>query len=533
MKFRELNSTKFILSAESIDMMSEQISLTLAEHKTDHKDILRLRLSAEEVLGLWLRELGEGAECLLTSGNSFGRRFLIISCVGKPVDPTEYLDEEYGYISRKSSIMTAMGMVPEYHYENGCNKLEINLPPKQKNPLVGIFATIALAIAVGLMLKLAFPVAGRTLDYYIMTPVFDAIMRAIRMIAGPLVFLSVLAGILNIGDKDSFSKIGKGLLIRFVGGVFAFGVAMVIPLTIAFKLDGGSASISGGELFSQILGMILDIIPENIIDPFQTGNALQIIFMAIMFGIASLLLGDSVSRLNKIICQLVTVIQMVMSIVAKILPAVIFLCLVKMIIASEASEMVIIVAPFATIVVFNISLALIMNVITVIRTGISMGELLKLQLPSYLTALTTASSAAAYGLTIECCNKLKVDRKLINFGVPLGQVVFMPAAATELFVMSFYMLSKYGMPITLVSVITIWFSGSILAIAEPPVPGGMVAIISVIFLQLGLPEEAIALATTVLLFTDYFSTASNIVCLEDALRCTTYDMGMMKENENE
>lgn len=54
--------------------------------------------------------------------------------------------------------------------------------------------------------------------------------------------------------------------------------------------------------------------------------------------------------------------------------------------------------------------------------------------PTFLIGLSTASSAAAYSTNVECCEKqLGIDRQIINFGIPLGQVVFMPGAAVNLF----------------------------------------------------------------------------------------------------
>lgn len=61
------------------------------------------------------------------------------------------------------------------------------------------------------------------------------------------------------------------------------------------------------------------------------------------------------------------------------------------------------------------------------------GVLIKKLLPTFLIALSTSSSSAAFGTNIESCKALGIDKKLINFGVSIGQIIFMPAGAIQFF----------------------------------------------------------------------------------------------------
>ena len=61
------------------------------------------------------------------------------------------------------------------------------------------------------------------------------------------------------------------------------------------------------------------------------------------------------------------------------------------------------------------------------KCRVKLGVLIKKLLPTFLIALSTASSSAAFGTNIESCKALGIDKKLINFGVSIGQIIFMPS----------------------------------------------------------------------------------------------------------
>lgn len=86
--------------------------------KINPKDILRFRLSIENVMEIWIHELGENTSCTFTSGSKFGRTYILLSAEGKMVNPNEYQDDLTSMISNGSSLLTALGLFLEYHYEN-------------------------------------------------------------------------------------------------------------------------------------------------------------------------------------------------------------------------------------------------------------------------------------------------------------------------------------------------------------------------------------------------------------------------------
>jgi len=88
---------------------------------------------------------------------------------------------------------------------------------------------------------------------------------------------------------------------------------------------------------------------------------------------------------------------------------------------------------------------------------------------------------------------------------------------------------EYSVTITPFWIVTAVFVCGILAIATPPIPGGALSILTVMFLQLGIPAEALAVAISIDLITDYIVTAGDITCLQEELILSAGKMGQLNQ----
>jgi len=146
--------------------------------------------------------------------------------------------------------------------------------------------------------------------------------------------------------------------------------------------------------------------------------------------------------------------------------------------------------------------------------------------------MTTASSAAAFSTNVECCEKkLNIDEKLIRFGVPFGQVLFMPGASILFLILPLYMAKQYGVLMTPAWIVTMLVVTAIMSMAAPPIPGGALSCIMILFSQLGIPSSCMALCAAILPLMDYPSTACNICCLQQELLVCGKKLGMVKNTD--
>jgi len=153
-----------------------------------------------------------------------------------------------------------------------------------------------------------------------------------------------------------------------------------------------------------------------------------------------------------------------------------------------------------------------------IRKRVALPAFVKKVAPTFLIGLSTASSAAAYSTNVECCEKqLGIDRQIINFGIPLGQVVFMPGAAVIFLSAGLCMAEVYGVAISPAWLVSALLITVVLAVAAPPVPGGGLTCYTMLFLQLNIPSEAVAITLALNVILEFFGTAVNLFCLQAEL----------------
>ena len=124
-----------------------------------------------------------------------------------------------------------------------------------------------------------------------------------------------------------------------------------------------------------------------------------------------------------------------------------------------------------------------------------------------------------------------IDKKLINFGVSIGQIIFMPGVAIQFFIVSLCIGQSFGTEITIVWIITSIITSTILAIATPPIPGGGLSCYTILFAQLGIPSAGIALVISIDLLMDAFLTACNLAFLQTELVLSAKKLNLLDEEK--
>lgn len=166
-----------------------------------------------------------------------------------------------------------------------------------------------------------------------------------------------------------------------------------------------------------------------------------------------------------------------------------------------------------------------------LRIHISPRLLIKKLLPTFIIAVTTASSSAAFATELDTCTKkLGIDERIANFGVPLGNVLYMPGGALYFLVIGLFMAEFYSIDINPLFITILIIMSTLLAIATPPIPGGTITCYTVFFSQLGIPLEALSIAIALDLVMDFIITAMNLACLQIELTEVSHQMGMLNLN---
>ncbi|WP_329602520.1 cation:dicarboxylate symporter family transporter [Enterocloster hominis (ex Hitch et al. 2024)] len=160
--------------------------------------------------------------------------------------------------------------------------------------------------------------------------------------------------------------------------------------------------------------------------------------------------------------------------------------------------------------------------------------MIKKVLPTYLIALTTGSSAAAFAECVDCCErKLGIDRKLVDFGLPMGIVIFMPNFALWLVLFGGASAEYAGTVLTPADLLAVAVIGVFLAVAAPPVPGGAITCYTILLMQMNMPMEMLAVAAAVNVVLDFTGTAGHMLANQIELLQCAADLGMLDRKKLE
>ncbi len=528
----------YMLSGKAIDEISEQIGDLLSTLKLSPKDIVRYRLSVEECLLQWLdgepgTDSGESPQVTLRTGTRLRTPFIEIDCEGHRSDPFSSSDSE-SFGSYGQQLLVRLGLSPEYRFIcdddglTGINRIHFKVKKPSLSQLAQLAIVLLAALLVGITGMVFLPDGLRTtLNEGFVTAVCDTFFHVIGLIAGPMILLSVIWGIYGIGDAETFGRIGKRMMLTFVTMVFiASALALLWTPVIGPALSDTSA---GKSQFAQIVEMILNIIPSNIVEPFAEGNTLQIIFIAVCIGLTLLFLGKQISVIATVVEQLNSMIQFMMSAVCRFVPVFIFFIVVNLIWSGaykQFSDLWLFV--LLSIISFYL-LVMIYTLYTSLRRHVRPSVLVRKMLPAHMIAVTTASSAATFEMNRQTCvNEYGIDSSTTGFGLPLGMVIQKMTSAFYLVITAlFFSKSAISVSWLIMAVIVC----STLAIAMPPVPGGAAATYLIVFTQLGLPQDALSIVIAIDLFADFFLTATDMCCLQLSMINIASKLGLIDRNK--
>lgn len=514
------------LDGGGIDTLSQLLADALGQAGIDRKDIIRLRLAVEEILGLWKSQSGNETICTFRCGTRLGRMYLEISAPGRRIAPDEAVSDMAGQMLC-SNLIAQAGLSPVYSYQDGANRLALHpAKPQKVSPLFQLLLAILSAIIAGTVL-LALPAGAREAAASVVNPLFTALMGILQTLASPMIFLSVCCGIINIGDIHILGRIGKIVILRFLGVIFLLASVTALCFVWMFRPESATASM-GENAAAQIYSMILGIIPTNVITPFLEGNSLQIIFMAICAGLVLLVLGEKSSRLRVLLGEINTAVQFMMEIVSRYISHLVFVSLLSLMLSDALSNLGGVVKGLLLGIAACVACPLLYALWAALRLKVSFPMVLRKLLPTYLIALSTASSSAALSTNLETCERrLGISGRIVHFAVPLGQVIFKTGAAMGFFILALGLAEFYGVAMSLPWVVTGVLTSGLLAIAAPPVPGGSLTSYTVLLAQLGIPDGAIGLAVAGNVLLDFFMTSCGISCLQSELMLSANKLGML------
>lgn len=189
-----------------------------------------------------------------------------------------------------------------------------------------LYVQVIIAIIIGVLLGYRWPSLGTS-----MKPLGDAFIHLITMIIGPVIFCTVVTGIAGMGDMKKVGRVGgKALLYFEIVSTFALilGLAATHLLRPGVGFNVDPATLSGKEVASfaaqahnqSVVDFFMHIIPHTLSSALTSGDILQILLVAILFGSVLATLGERGKPVSNFIESMSSVLFGIVKIVTRLAP---------------------------------------------------------------------------------------------------------------------------------------------------------------------------------------------------------------------
>lgn len=497
----------FHLTERDINTFLEGARAYLSLQKLEAVEINRLCLTAEEVLLNWHGAVGEACRCDFQMKRRFGRIVVALSIPGAPINPLADNEENV-------AILRRLGLSPSYEYVNGENHISISPRPQKRNPLINLLVAIGAAALMRIILLFFPPDTSEMIINSVAQPLTSVFVRALNMIAIPFLMLTFMQGVIEIGDLNTFAHIGKRLICMFFTAILILSVSTAAVAFFVFPTTatGGAAE---GDILKILSDLFLGIVPANFIEPFTSGNMLQVLLIAIFLGLAILSQKDKVPFVAALIGQGQILMQWMLSVLTKLVPLYIAFSVLSFLFAAKLSDMQSMLSAALLTASMCMAFVIILVFLVSAQTKRSLSQTVRFLSPGWLTAFATSSSTASFPINLKSCDEdWGVDPRLSRFGLTLGVVLFKPAGVIESVVLGFLAATIVGVPITLSFILVLLLSSIILSTTSLGVPGGALVRYTAMMTILGMNIEAVGIVITLNLLLNPLLTATNVSSLQ-------------------
>lgn len=363
---------------------------------------------------------------------------------------------------------------------------------------------------------------GFTADW--IKPVGTIFINLLKLIAIPLIIVSLAKGISDLQDISKFSRIGgRTVGIYVVTTVIAITVGLILvnvfqpgntlsEETIA-QLSGefgGDASSRVESAFAQKdagpLQFVVDMIPDNFIAAAgDNTNMLQVIFVVIFFGISLLLIDRKLAEpIQGIINGLNEVVMKMVDLIMLMAPYAVFALLASLISEYSNPDLLVALGYYGLTVLIGLFLMIVIYVVAVyFFTGRSPGYFLNGISPAQLLAFSTSSSAATLPVTLERVEEhLGVEGEVASFVCPVGATINMDGTSLYQAVAAVFICQALQFDLSLSGQLTIVLTATLASIGSAAVPGAGMVMLVIVLEAVGLPAEQLAIGLALIFAVD-------------------------------
>ena len=289
-----------------------------------------------------------------------------------------------------------------------------------------LYIQVLIAIALGVTIGHFFPEIGSALK-----PLGDGFIKLVKMIIAPVIFLTIVTGIAGMRDLAAVGRVAAKAFAYFL---FFSTLALIVGLIVANTVQPGAglnidpATLDTGAVSgyaakaheTTLTGFLLSVIPETLVSALTNGNILQVLFVAILFGIALALIGERGQRVLALLEDISLAVFRLVSILMRAAPIGAFGAMAFTVGAYGVRTLANLAALVVTFYVTSLLFVLVVLGIVARLCGFSILRLIAYLKAELLLVLGTSSSEAALPALIEKMQRAGAPKSIVGLVVPAG-----------------------------------------------------------------------------------------------------------------
>ena len=490
-------------------------------------------LAAEEAMGELVAHADEDSQLLVHSRTFLGTTIFELSAAGQPIDiqknfspsiPDYWAESDTAIKSGlRSLILSSMWRNLKYKYVDGNNVMQLSVTSSTHALFLTLGALFAALLAGIILTKLAPEDFLYALNDNFLAPVKNMYMNALKMLAAPVVFFSIVVCFSKQSNPSGLGRIGGKII-----GLYMFTtlIATAVGLTVFFIFRPGDPSAAAGITdgfsgsFSKVeeisfIKMITQSVPSNFLSPFLESNMIQLLFLAVITGLAVGLIGDYSTRMSSWFEACSELFMKIVSLVMHVTPLAVFCSILSMVIKTGPLLLLSLLGMIGTFL-SGMGIMIFVYCMLMLLAGINPLLFFRRYLSYMLQVFAIASSNASISLNMEACKKeLGIDSRIYSLSIPLGATINMDGTCVLLAVQSLMLAQIYGVNVPAGAIASLAFSIIVMSVGAPGVPGAGAVILSMLISMIGVPVEGVTLILGVGPLVGMFITMCN--CLGDVV----------------
>lgn len=376
-----------------------------------------------------------------------------------------------------------------------------------------LWARILAALVLGIIVGIAVPSIAVHLKI-----LGDLFIRLIRMLILPLIFITIISGIVSI-------QMGQGILGKILGGSLALYlitsffaisvgliVATVIPLPTGLSLPLGDAADSMRTAPSPS-EVFLNLFPSNIASSMSDGNIIQVIVFAVFLGMAIKLSGSRGVRISKLFEDGNVVIMLLTKWIIELAPFGVFGLISYTVATQGASDLLGLLGLIGVaFLAYAVHTLVVIGFMIHFTSGISVYRFFSGIREAIIVSFSTASSSGTIPVSMRNArDNLNVPDHVSGIVMPLGATVNMDGTSVFMGVCTVFLAGVYGVDLTMSSYVLIVVTGVLASIGTAGVPGAGVIMLGTVLTAVGLPVEGVLIILGVERILDMGRTSVNVI----------------------